>query len=128
MKLLFILSVVIILSSFKLATTTEDEDLNKCVEKYKATWGDPCMDCTYNKDIFQVFFRNTCTDNLDIMIAVQEVNKKWNCFFVEDFKPQDTVVTHACKGTGKYLYWVRKAGDRELVFPTCEEINSSYKN
>lgn len=122
--LLILFSIVIY--SFKPLDDGE-KDWSKCVEKYKATWGDPCMDCTYNYDIFQVFMKNVSTDNVDLFVAVQESNKSWKCYMFEKLLPNDTIVAHACKGTGKYLKWVRKAGDREIEFPTCDDVNRDYK-
>ncbi|OFX55978.1 MAG: hypothetical protein A2046_15130 [Bacteroidetes bacterium GWA2_30_7] len=104
-----------------------EKDWNSCVEKYKATWGDVCMECTYNYDIFKVFMKNVCTENVDVLVAVQESNKVWKCFMFENLAPNDTIVAHACKGTGKYLKWVRKAGDREIELPNCDEVNKNYK-
>ncbi|OFX20654.1 MAG: hypothetical protein A2033_05075 [Bacteroidetes bacterium GWA2_31_9] len=115
-----------ILYAFK-PTDDVETDWAKCVEKYKATWGDPCMECTYNYDIFQVFMKNVSAENVDLFVAVQESNKSWKCYMFEKLIPNDTIVAHACKGTGKYLKWVRKAGDRETSFPTCDEVNKDYK-
>lgn len=107
--------------------SNNDKSWNECIEKYNSTWAQPCQDCTYNNDIFHVYFRNICEENLDVMIAVQESNKTWRCLYTENLAPKDTIVAFACKGTGKYLYWVRKAYDRELELPTCDEINKDYK-
>lgn len=125
-----LISVAIVTSAiFFFAFTGNDEkDYNQCVIKHRSTWGKPCPECTYNNDIFQVTLKNTCTENVDVLIAVQEVNKTWKCLLKENLAPNDTMVGHACKGTGKYLKWARKAGDTELVFPTCDEINATYKN
>jgi hypothetical protein len=33
---------------------------------------------------------------------------------------------YACEGSGKYLYWVRRANDSEIVLPTDREIITAY--
>lgn len=123
---IFIISIISILSlSFIIGQ--EEIDLNSLVQKYNTNWGKPCKDCIYNNDIFHVYLRNTSTENLDILVAVQEKNKTWRCSYNEKVLPNDTIVAFACKGTGKYLKWVRKSGDRELEFPTCDQVNAQYR-
>ncbi len=34
---------------------------------------------------------------------------------------------YACEGSGKYMYWVRRANDTEIVLPTDRDIVSTYK-
>jgi hypothetical protein len=41
--------------------------------------------------------------------------------------PKDTMIAYACEGTGKYLYWARKADDTSIFFPTDEAINEQFK-
>jgi hypothetical protein len=43
-----------------------------------------------------------------------------------DLAPEDSVMAHACRGNGKYLMWVKKAGDNEIEFPKCHEVNEQY--
>lgn len=124
--IIFSLLLVFVIIAFKPLDDGE-KDWGKCVEKYKSTWGDPCMECTYNYDIFKVFMKNVSTENVDLFVAVQESNKTWKCYMFEKLLPNDTIVAHACKGTGKSLKWVRKAGDREIEFPTCDEVNRDHK-
>lgn len=102
------------------------KDYTECLVKYNSSWGDPCEHCTYSQDIFQLFFRNECEDHLDALVAVQETDETWTCTYQENIAPQDTFAAYACKGTGKFLRWARKAGDRNTIFPTCKEVNESY--
>ena len=124
---ILILSVLFIYS-FTNFDNNQDKNWNDCVKKYKSEWGKPCQKCTYNEDIYKVYFKNICNEKIDLLISVQEKNKTWNCVYKTDFAPNDTVVGYACKGTGKYLYWVKKAGDTEITFPTRDEINKMYKD
>ena len=127
-KIFSLVVISVIVLSFTIKTESGDEkNWNECVEKYNANWGEPCPDCTYNNDIFHVSFRNICEENVDVFVAVQESNKSWRCLYTENIAPKDTITAFACKGTGKYLYWVRKAGDREMELPTCDEVNIDYK-
>lgn len=127
-SVLIVSLVILLIYSFSAKDNNQDKNWNDCVKKYKSEWGKPCQKCTYNKDIYKVYFKNVSTDRVDLLISVQEENKTWNCLYKNDFAPGDTAIGYACKGTGKYLYWVKKAGDTEITFPTCQEVNETYKN
>jgi hypothetical protein len=114
---------ILFLSAYKLT----QQDLGKYIERYNTKFGDPCEKCTYSKDIFKAYYRNTSRQNLDVLISLQNTRKKWECFYFENVKPNDTMFVYVCKGTGRTLKWVKKAGDKEIVFPTCEEVNQMYK-
>lgn len=120
-----------IVTSFKLHSyfTTKDKyptDLGDCVQKYKSDWGRSCVGCTSARDTYIVYLKNSCDLPLDIKIAVQNKNKTWKVFEKENFGGGDTLVVFSCEGTGKYLKWARKAGDREIVFPSNMEIGKTY--
>ncbi len=120
---------VVILSATILSFTRQyddDKNWNDCLEKYKSEWGQACKGCTYNEDIYKVYFRNICDEKIDVLVSVQEQNGKWNCNYITNLAPEDTIVAHACKGSGKFLVWVKKAGDTEITFPDCKEVNDSY--
>jgi len=125
-KLAILTGIVALSFSF---TKNVDEDINwnDCLEKYKSEWGEPCQGCTYNEDIYKVYFRNVCDKKIDVLVSVQEQNGTWNCNYINELAPNDTLVAHACKGSGKFLVWVKKAGDKEITFPTCQEVNKDYK-
>lgn len=103
-----------------------DRNWNDCLKKYRSEWGQPCKQCTYNPDIYTVYFKNVCELNIDVLISIQEESSTWNCYYFNDLAPEDSVSGFACKGTGKFLYWVKKAGDTNITFPTCTEVNEQY--
>lgn len=114
-----------------------DTDYSECVLKVNSKWGDPCDKCdTYvgNKrdftETYTVYIKNECTENVDIKCCVQEKDKliAWRCFMRTGLAPNDTMVAYACKSAkGKYLKWVKKAGDNEIIFPTDEEVKAEFK-
>lgn len=112
-------------ASFKLKN--ENDDLNKCLVKYKSEWSKPCTQCSDYQKSYRVYFRNECTAKLDVKCAAQESDKRWKTFTKLEMMPNDTIVAYACKGAGKYLYWVRNSGDATVQFPSDEEINEQYK-
>ncbi|MCB0396163.1 MAG: hypothetical protein KDD36_05895 [Flavobacteriales bacterium] len=106
---------------------TVDQDWTACVEQYDVKWGDEdCSQCHSYQDTYKVFLRNKCDAPIDVQCCVQEDNKTWRCFSWYEINPGDTVAPYACKGTGKYMYWSRKAGDKGSPFPTREEVNRDH--
>mgnify|MGYP001565902498 CR=1 FL=1 len=121
----------IVITSFKLHSylTARDKyptDLGDCIQKYKSDWGKPCAGCTSTRDTYVVSLKNSCDLPLDIKIAVQNKNKTWRIFEKENFGGGDSLIVFSCEGTGKYLKWTKKAGDREIVFPSNMEIGKTY--
>lgn len=111
-----------------------EEDLTPCIVKHKSEWGTQCMHCGELKgykvsfdETYKVHLGNTCDQKLDVKICVQEQDKTWRCFHFESMSKKDTMTAWACKGTGKYLKWAKKAGDKELVFPTDAEVHELFK-
>ena len=107
--------------------SAEDKDYIECFKKYASAWGETCPDCKTYKDSYKVKLRNECDEKIDVMVCVQEANKTWKRFQWNDVKAKDSVIAYACEGTGKYLKWVRKAGDRSTTFMTVDEVNAKYK-
>ena len=107
--------------------TNAQKDYNTCLKRTNTSWGEATGKCTYSKDIFKAEYQNVCNDTIDIAIALQRTDKKWDCFYYNAIKPNEKVNVYVCKGTGKSLKWVKKAGDKETSFPTKEEINQTYK-
>ncbi|CAN5603455.1 hypothetical protein BH11BAC2_BH11BAC2_15220 [soil metagenome] len=103
-----------------------EEDVSHCLVKYKSEWSQPCTQCTDYSKSYRVYFRNECMQKLDVMCAAQESDKRWKTFTRLDLAPNDTLTAYACKGSGKYMSWVRKAGDKTVVFPSEEEVNVQY--
>lgn len=105
----------------------QEVDWNLCLEKYASAWGEDCAKCQYKKDTYKVKLKNTCTDALDVVVCVQEADKSWRYSAFNGVPPRDSVIAYACKGTGKYLKFVRKAGNKEIILPTADQINAQYK-
>jgi hypothetical protein len=105
----------------------QQADLNECVKKYRAEWGRTCSACKQDGNTYTVFLRNECDQVVDVKCAVQEKEKRWRTFTRLSLAPKDSMSAYACNGAGKYLYWVRKSGDKSIEFPTDEEINISYQ-
>lgn len=120
--------VVVLFSAATLShKSLEEKDYSECLKKYSSKWGEKCLQCSnYVPNSYTVYYRNTCTETLDVKCAVQESNKQWRFFLRNDIAPNDSVVVYACDGTGKSLYWARKAGDKRTSFPTDKEINDEY--
>ena len=103
-----------------------NDDVNSCLVKYRSEWSKPCTQCTDYSKSYRVYFRNECNELLDVKVAAQEKDRRWKTFSRINMQPKDTIVGYACNGNGKYLYWVRKAGDNIIVFPTDDEINNQF--
>lgn len=104
-------------------------DLADNVKKYGSAWGQFCKACgDLSSGSYTVKLKNTGTEKLDVKVAVQEENKSWRVFNYNNMNPNDTMIAYACKGTGKYLKWARKAGDASTTFPTDKQINDEYKD
>lgn len=103
---------------------TQDED---CIVKTRSAWGLKQFQCTKWVDSYAVTLKNNCKYPLDVMVCVQESNKHWRNFNFTGLASNDTLVAYACEGTGKYLYWTKRAGDTETKFPTIQEVDAKYK-
>ena len=101
-----------------------NEEYLACVVKYDAKWGEDCSQCKYMTETYTVFFRNECNVNLDIKCAVQEEDLYWKTYTFLDVEPGEEISGYACRGTGKYKYWVKKTGDRSIQLPTDDFINN----
>lgn len=114
-------------------TTTELEDLNQqnytdCIVKYRSAWGEDCAQCASRNDSYVVYLKNTCDQPIDVMICVQENDKKWKRFQHTGMAAGDSLRAYACVGTGKYRAWGRRAGDESVTFPSIEQVNKDYPN
>lgn len=115
---------LIFLIAFGSLNSIADEDLLHCISKYDAKWGRECSQCLYERETYTVYFRNVCDQTLDVKCAVQEKDLHWRSFTFLSVAPEAELSAYACKGTGKYQYWVRLSGDVEIEFPSDEQINS----
>ena len=107
---------------------SKERDWNECLEKYDSKWGSKCANCMVATDTYLVVYRNVCNETIDCMVCVQEKYKNWRCYTHFDLEPQDTIYGYACKGAGRSLSWVKRAGDGQISFPTISEVNSTYSD
>lgn len=119
---IILITATVIISAYR----PSPDDVNKCIVKYASEWSKPCSQCSDYSKSYRAYFRNECTEKLDVKCAAQEQDKRWRTFTKLEMMPNDTISAYACKGNGKYLYWVRHTGDNTVVFPTDEEINNMY--
>lgn len=105
-----------------------EEDYTDCLEKIGSDWGENCPDCKVYRDSYRVKLKNNCPDSVDVMICVQEASKEWKRFMFHAMAPGDSMIAYACEGTGKYMKWAKKAGDKSYTFPSIDEVNAKYKD
>ncbi len=129
-KLLFLFLLVPVAFAFiptEKETPPQNMDWNDCLEKYGSAWGEDCLKCQYKKDTYKVKLKNVCTEAIDVVVCVQEADKTWRYSQYNGVPPKDSVIAYACNGTGKFLKFVRKAGDKSIIFKSAQEINAEYK-
>jgi len=113
----------------------QDQTYTDCLVKTKSQWGAPCDKCESYRDGFKrdhsgtyrIELRNACTEMIEVKVAVQETGGQWRTFPVKALAGDETMSAFACQGTGKYLYWVRRVNDTEIVLPTDQEILTEYR-
>ena len=69
-----------------------------CVEKYRSSWGEECAQCTKWNDSYVIHLRNTCSESIDVMVCVQETDKKWRRFQHTGMAPRDSLRACVCVG------------------------------
>jgi hypothetical protein len=114
----------------------QGHDRSDCLVKVSSKWGSVCERCEYYTDgykrdysgTFRIELRNTCREILEVKVAMQEKDGTWRTFPVRALAPDETLDAFACRGSGKYLYWVRKADDTEIVLPSDQEILTEYRS
>lgn len=113
----------------------QDQNYTDCVMKVDSRWGDVCEKCemykeSYKRDYagtYQIDLKNVCRDAVEVKVAVQEKNGTWRTFPVKTLMADQQMTAFACQGSGKYLYWVRKLDDTEIVLPSDQEIITEYR-
>lgn len=113
----------------------QDQSYADCLTKTASKWGAPCEKCETYKDgykrdfsgTYQVDLQNACSDMIEVKVAMQEKNGTWRTFPIRALGPKETMNAFACHGTGKYMYWVRRVNDTELVLPSDHEILTDYR-
>lgn len=111
------------------------QDYSHCVEKIGSKWGEVCEKCEYYKEGFrrsfeetyQATFQNVCGETVELKVAMQEKDLTWRIFPIKVLDPEQTFTGFACKGSGKYLYWVRGLDDREIILPSDRDIITEYR-
>lgn len=113
----------------------QDMDANDCIVKASSAWGKPCEKCEFYKEGYKRDFsgtylielQNTCPQIVEVKVAMQEKSGSWRTFPVKALAPNERMSAFACQGTGKYLYWVRRVNDTEIVLPSDQEILTEYR-
>ncbi len=116
------------------AGKAQDQAYADCVLKTSSTWGAPCEHCQhyvdgYKRDFsgtYQLELKNTCNEVIEVKVAVQEKNGTWRTFPVRALGANEAMNAFACEGSGKYLYWARRANDHEIILPTDRDIITAY--
>lgn len=114
----------------------QDQNYSNCVVKSASKWGAVCEKCEMYKEQFKrdyagtytIELTNTCSETVEVKVAVQEKNGTWRTFPVKVLKPTEKMEAFACQGSGKYLYWVRRLNDTEIILPSDAEIVQEYRN
>ena len=115
--------------------SAQDQSYADCVVKINSTWGQPCEKCEAYKEgfkrdfsgVYQLQLKNSCNETVEVKVATQEKNGVWRTFPVKALTSGETMTAYACTGTGKYMYWVRKLNDTEVVIPSDQEILVEYR-
>lgn len=113
----------------------QDQSYADCLTKTASKWGAVCEKCEYYKDhykrdysgTYQIDLQNACSDMVEVKVAMQEKNGIWRTFPIRALGPKETMSAYACQGTGKYMYWVRRVNDTEILLPSDQEILTEYR-
>jgi hypothetical protein len=105
---------------------TEQEEYATCLAKSSSAWASNCGMCINSSKSYRINLKNVCDEKLDVRLAVQERSMQWKTYNLNNMAPGDTISGYACEGTGKYVFWTRKAGDNTIIFPTEAEIEQEF--
>jgi len=116
--------------SISVAILAQDRNYDECVVKSSSAWGRPCEKCELYKEGFkrdhsgtyQVVLTNSCSETVEVKVAMQESNGSWRTFPIKALAANESMTAFACQGTGKYMYWVRRLNDTEVLMPSDREI------
>jgi hypothetical protein len=130
------LLLLLVLISLAFWAGAQDKSYTECLVKSSSKWGAPCEKCEIYKDgykrdfsgTYQVELKNTCTELIEVKVAMQEKSGQWRTFPIKALAPQEQMNAFACTGTGKYMYWVRRVNDTEIIIPSDQEIISEYRS
>jgi len=104
----------------------DQDDYATCLSKSSSAWASNCGMCINSSKSYRINLKNVCDEKLDVRLAVQERSMQWKTYNLNNMAPGDTISGYACEGTGKYVFWTRKAGDNTIVFPTEAEIELEF--
>ncbi len=129
------LLLLILLITLAFWAGAQDQSYADCLVKASSKWGAPCEKCETYKDgykrdfsgTYQVDLKNACNELIEVKVAMQEKNGQWRTFPLKALAPDETMNVFACTGTGKYMYWVRRVNDTEIIIPTDQEIITEYR-
>jgi hypothetical protein len=132
-KKILLLALAILLAFFAGAQDLPQAD---CLVKTASRWGAPCEKCEIYKDgykrdfsgTYSVDLKNTCSDLVEVKVAVQEKGGTWRIFPVKTLSANEVLTVFACQGTGKYIYWARRVNDTEIILPSDHEILTEYRS
>jgi hypothetical protein len=127
---------LLVLLAFTALVHAQDRNFDECVVKASSAWGKPCEKCEFYKEgykrdnsgTYQVELRNDCSETVEVKVAMQEQNGMWRTFPLKVLAANETMTAFACQGTGKYLYWVRRLNDTEVVMPSDREIITEHRS
>ena len=127
-----ILLIVLVLAAFWAGA--QDTNYADCLVKTNTKWGAVCEKCEfytegYKRDYsgtLQIEMKNSCSVMVEVKMAVEEKNGSWRTFPIRVLEPQESLSAFACHGSGKYLYWVRRVDDTEIILPSDKEILTAY--
>lgn len=127
---------LIILLVFAFLAGAQDQSYADCLTKTASKWGAPCEKCeTYKENFkrdysgtYQIDLQNTCSQMIEVKVAVEEEGGTWRTFPIKALGPDESMKAFACKGTGKYMYWVRRVNDTEIVLPSDRDILTEYRS
>ena len=119
-----------------LPAAAQDQNYADCLTKSASSWGKPCDKCeayteVYKRDyrgVYQIELKNTCSETIEVKVAMQEANWRWRTFPIKALAAGEVMSAFACNGTGKYLYWVRRLNDTEILLPSDHEILVEYRD
>ncbi|HQV76051.1 MAG: hypothetical protein KBA60_10750 [Flavobacteriales bacterium] len=129
-----ILMVILLLVAF--LAGAQDQTYSDCLVKASSKWGAVCERCEAYKENFkrdhsatyQIELQNSCTEMIEVKVAMEESNGTWRTFPIRALGPREIMLAYACKGTGKYMYWVRRVNDTEILLPSDQEILTEYRS
>ena len=112
----------------------QDQSYADCLTKTASKWGVRCEKCelykeNYKRDFsgtYQIDLQNACSDMIEVKVAMQEKSGTWRTFPIRALASKESMNAFACQGTGKYMYWVRRVNDTEIVLPSDQEILTAY--